>query len=425
MIFSRYDHTHEQMKSFKEKTSIDIGILALLLIISTSIPYWARELQLAVKFAIYGTICLIGCFRFIVRNYRIGHIDIFLLSFFIYNSIITINSEDLIMSFGSSLVMPFCFIYIMSIKVEKTYWMAESFFWGCFIAVALSYFLFLVSPEYFSVRNIWTGFIRVNGIFGHPNSLGKAASIIFVYLICYKNKICTNKRTLFLWMGLCAFSFYIMYIANSRTPMITVLFLIPTIYYLRKMDLALPKFFFFFSIFLLIFSSIFSEELYTTISSFFNEFGGLASRSGTVDELMTLSGRVIIWKTALKKILEEPFLGYGFYSAYKVYGYTLFKGCLHAHNNFIELWFATGLIGFFMHTYVYLYLIYWNYKLLTKIENALFNLSLLILFAIVGLTETTTFTLGIYFVGFLIVYKDTRIAILNHRANLQLETASS
>ncbi|MGD0830831.1 MAG: O-antigen ligase family protein [Terracidiphilus sp.] len=69
------------------------------------------------------------------------------------------------------------------------------------------------------------------------------------------------------------------------------------------------------------------------------------SSSGSTE---TLSGRIILWTQTLAQISNGPFIrGFGFYSFQEI-GPNPWRnpnGIVHAHNEFLQVWFNLGLVG--------------------------------------------------------------------------------
>jgi O-antigen ligase len=69
--------------------------------------------------------------------------------------------------------------------------------------------------------------------------------------------------------------------------------------------------------------------------------------------LETVSGRLPLWQDTIEMIRERPVTGYGFLS-FRDYGPQLFNvRVVHAHNEWLHIWFSLGLIGVFLAAGVY------------------------------------------------------------------------
>jgi O-antigen ligase len=71
------------------------------------------------------------------------------------------------------------------------------------------------------------------------------------------------------------------------------------------------------------------------------------SRSGSPEELLTVTGRTDIWQASLALWLEHPLFGLGFNSSLQILPMRadLFTAAAHTHNVFLEVLFSGGLLG--------------------------------------------------------------------------------
>jgi O-antigen ligase len=75
----------------------------------------------------------------------------------------------------------------------------------------------------------------------------------------------------------------------------------------------------------------------------------VVSRSGSADELTSLTGRTEIWYTVLKLVEQRPWTGYGYASSVFVlpeYANSIGFATSHAHNLALQLLLTTGWTGF-------------------------------------------------------------------------------
>jgi O-antigen ligase len=71
----------------------------------------------------------------------------------------------------------------------------------------------------------------------------------------------------------------------------------------------------------------------------------LIARSGSSKEILTLSGRLIIWPYAMDRIAEAPLLGHGHASGIEVFkGFAPWK-IVHAHNAYLQALLYVGVVG--------------------------------------------------------------------------------
>ena len=76
---------------------------------------------------------------------------------------------------------------------------------------------------------------------------------------------------------------------------------------------------------------------------------GMISRTGSIDEIMTLTGRTDIWAAAFDRFLERPVFGWGFNGTEDVMTGSMPKGfygtAVNAHNMFLQLALSLGVVG--------------------------------------------------------------------------------
>lgn len=72
----------------------------------------------------------------------------------------------------------------------------------------------------------------------------------------------------------------------------------------------------------------------------------LVARSGNSKEILTLSGRLVIWPYVIERIAEAPWLGHGHAAGMELFrGFTPWK-ITHAHNAYLQALLYTGVVGF-------------------------------------------------------------------------------
>jgi O-antigen ligase len=124
--------------------------------------------------------------------------------------------------------------------------------------------------------------------------------------------------------------------------------------------------------------ALFSDEIFSALS-----------RSGKADEITTATGRAAIWSVVLEMWGQRPFHGYGYASALALLPLDprLFHAAAHAHNMYLELLFAGGviLLGLF------LYAVWQTFKQALRLGE-INEAALLIFFLLRGLTEATPFS---------------------------------
>ncbi|VAX22192.1 hypothetical protein MNBD_NITROSPINAE02-1487 [hydrothermal vent metagenome] len=178
---------------------------------------------------------------------------------------------------------------------------------------------------------------RFSGFGGSPNSMGRFASLfiltlflIYVYKLSRLRKILTPSivggATLFLtW---------------SRSSMLAIVAVVISFYLRKRPFLLLFCFIFIISLFMY-YEVNTSSNIESSIQSF--------SRSGSVEELYSFTGRMNIWIFVWEKFLKSPVVGYGYASSRVIitggfssrWGFT----STTAHNMILQSLLDTGLIG--------------------------------------------------------------------------------
>jgi exopolysaccharide production protein ExoQ len=110
----------------------------------------------------------------------------------------------------------------------------------------------------------------------------------------------------------------------------------------------------------------------------------------------TLTGRFGIWSFILDRAIEQPWIGHGFHSVWKVippFGPDLFEA-RHAHNEVIQQFYAYGLAGVLM-----MIAIYWNFygqvKRLSPCPLKTLMFSFVVFVLVRGLADTEPFDLSL------------------------------
>lgn len=180
--------------------------------------------------------------------------------------------------------------------------------------------------------------VRVGGIAGSPNGLGRAAAltllVVGVLKLQYRRSILNWRLFVPLAMALVC-----LVLSDSRTSVAAVVFAFGLHYARRWMLKAF-------------FAFVLGGAVLALLVMFeidWRDIGSMISRTGKVTELTTLTGRTDIWAASWNAFLERPILGYGF-GATKVllpeiyraaWGFTV----THTHNMLLQAAVTTGLVG--------------------------------------------------------------------------------
>lgn len=206
------------------------------------------------------------------------------------------------------------------------------------IAMVVSLVLYLVLPDRVMTPMDGGRILRLSGLFGSPNNLGRAAAltILLVFLawrhLRFQQAFALTVVAL-LVCGAC------LYLSGSRASTLGLLVGL-AVALLGRRPLLMAAVLVFLACGVTIF--LLSPEARELAVS-------LISRSGTVTEVTTFTGRTDIWQFVLEMIRQSPWLGYGFASTREVIpdGYSGAFGwtTTSAHNLWLQAWITTGLIG--------------------------------------------------------------------------------
>jgi hypothetical protein len=121
---------------------------------------------------------------------------------------------------------------------------------------------------------------------------------------------------------------------------------------------------------------------------------GVYTNAGNQSE--TLSGRLGIWAYFLAEAVQQPWIGHGFNSAWKVippFGPTQFEAA-HAHNELLQQFYAYGLVGVLLFLGIYSS-IYRHIRRLAPGPVKTFFLAFLLFVLVRGMADTERFDLSL------------------------------
>lgn len=110
----------------------------------------------------------------------------------------------------------------------------------------------------------------------------------------------------------------------------------------------------------------------------------------------TLTGRLGIWAYFLAEGIQQPWIGHGFDSAWKVippFGPDQFEAA-HAHNELIQQFYAYGIVGLCLFTGVY-WSLYRRIRRITRQPSRAFFFAFLIFILVRGIADTERFDLSL------------------------------
>lgn len=228
---------------------------------------------------------------------------------------------------------------------------------GLFYTIILQYDQILLSIDGVSQE-------RLSGLIGNPNDYSYylfATPLILLLPIFGKYKI--NPIVRYGIFGVIfIFSVLIITTTGSRKGIILLAFiLISTFIVISKRESALVKlqYLVVFSLFIVFLFNIFAESaFYDRVENIF-----LYSRGQEVDE-SSLETRDNMISTALIMWTEKPFTGWGL-DSFRIHG----GYGTYSHNNYTEILFNMGLIGFVLYYGFFVSVVFICFKLLKKYKN--------------------------------------------------------
>jgi exopolysaccharide production protein ExoQ len=229
-------------------------------------------------------------------------------------------------------------IYLLAIYLAMRYSLTEQMrliAWGLGSAASLSIFFSAVMPDYVHTAPELAG--MWSGIFGHKNELGYMmawSAGVFLHL-----GLSVDRYRWLMWL-LCGVSICLIILSRSTTSLmilLTMVLLLPCYKLIKQNNYKLRVIMIGIVVMLLIISSIFITN-------------NAESLIGTSGKDLTFSGRSDLWEKVISKILERPWLGYGFYGFWTSADASNLRDTVNwasnAHNGFLELLLELGVLGF-------------------------------------------------------------------------------
>jgi exopolysaccharide production protein ExoQ len=226
------------------------------------------------------------------------------------------------------------------------FWLAVT--WGLAVYLIGSWIAYLYFPEIglFQEQVTQTDVFERMGGLGHPNELGYYAA----YMILAFVGLSVSGRIGMGWAALgMALGAVTLLSCFSRTAIITctigVIFALrgplmrPGNLFAAVIATALGT--------IILFAAVGTGELDWTIESSIAD----VTKSGTTDELATVTGRTEIWRQAFEEIQKSPVVGYGYCSA----RFIMEKYSFHCHNVILNALMYGGLFSGLLVTAMILY----------------------------------------------------------------------
>ncbi|WP_375472626.1 O-antigen ligase family protein [uncultured Nostoc sp.] len=229
-------------------------------------------------------------------------------------------------------------IYFLAIYLAMRYPLKEQIkliAWALGVAASLSMLFSAFVPGYIhespELLGMWSG------IYGHKNELGYMmawSAGVFLHLAL------SGHRYRWLMWALCGISICLIIFSRSTTSLtilLTMILLLPFYKSLKKTNYKLQ------------FIMITSTLMFLMISSILL-LNNAETVVGTSGKDLTFNGRSDLWELVISKILERPWLGYGFSGFWTSNAASKLRATYdwasNAHNGFLELLLELGFLGF-------------------------------------------------------------------------------
>ncbi|MEH2023972.1 O-antigen ligase family protein [Nostoc sp.] len=229
-------------------------------------------------------------------------------------------------------------IYFLAIYLAMRYSLREQMrliAWALGVAASLSILFSAFVPGYIhespELLGMWSG------IYGHKNELGYMmawSAGVFLHL-----GLSVHRYRWLMWT-LCGISICLIILSRSTTSLtilLTMILLLPFYRSLKKTNYKLQVIMITSTLMLLMISSILLLNNAETVV-------------GTSGKDLTFNGRSDLWELVISKILERPWLGYGFSGFWTSNAASKLRATYdwasNAHNGFLEILLELGFLGF-------------------------------------------------------------------------------
>lgn len=206
------------------------------------------------------------------------------------------------------------------------------------VAMVISLLLYFVAPDRVMTPMEGGRILRLSGMFGSPNNLGRAAALTLL-LVCLVLRHLRQRQAIPLLLLALAVCGACLYLSGSRASTLGLLAGLAVAVLGRRPLLTAT----------VVVLVVCAALIYAFVPDVRDFVFSLVSRTGRASELTTFTGRTDIWQFVAGLIGKSPWLGYGFASTREIipdgysgaYGWTTTS----AHNLWLQAWVTTGAIG--------------------------------------------------------------------------------
>ena len=372
-----------------------INMFFLVLYIFTS--YVAQEgllptaLNSLALYAFIGVSFLNLCYNFKdmkLPNFTVWYAIVFILSAlsFLYSRYVT---NDALYAMFVALVLSFCFITTVT-DFNKVDMLARAYIWS---SVILAIMLWATDQLILDVEE---GERLGGNLDLNPNAFSNlisAAAIFAAWFMVYRCKWKTR------WLYILAFVFqlFVMALSGGRANVVVVIAcaLVFIFFYSGKKHTPIVRNIFICLLLLLAayWAIMNIPVLYDAIGERFEAFfADLFGFETDADIVYSDRTRNTLVKIGLEGWLEAPLFGHGL-DSFKYFNVTQTGHFYYAHNNYVELLYDIGLVGFIAYYYMYFYLFAKVIKMpRTLLRYKILALGLLVQFVISDLADISFYT---------------------------------
>jgi O-antigen ligase len=205
-------------------------------------------------------------------------------------------------------------------------------------AMGISLVLYQFAPAWALTPMENGRFLRLSGLFGSPNNLGRAAALTLLLACLLLPQLPRAKGLLWLALAL-ALGGACLALSDSRNSAGALVIALAVALFTRHRVLACV---------VLLVGGCMALALWAHEGALQSMLGWV-SRSGRVDEVASLTGRTDIWRATWTLIEQSPLIGHGFATTRETIPAT-FRGAFgwtttSAHNLWLQTWVTAGGIG--------------------------------------------------------------------------------
>ena len=364
----------------------------------------------------------LGCYAllFLTRNRGMlraeGRLGWLILSFLAVAIASIIWSEDVGITFRRVVVLVMLWLGALAIAMQFSY--REIIFFG-FLSASLTILIGVALEVGLGTFTPLNSDYRYIGVV-HPNVQALNCGI----LILTGTSLASNSkhgRWFYLLGALIGFAFLLL--TKSRTVFWSICFSLCTLALLAPPKRYIPAvacslIFFVCGYFILAVNGIINIDVLQTLL-----FGPLGRHESGLDALVTMNGRLPVWKECIGYLAQHPLLGYGygaFWTEPRVWEISEIAGWImpNAHNGYLDMALELGLIGsaLFIAILIEGFRRCLNFYKYTRLSEYSFVVSLLIFFGIVNLLGSRFVSVSIAtFIVFVILIKLSSVSQLSYK----------